>query len=239
MSKEFYPRSHTKRHEAKHTKSLRVPFVLLRVVSWTILFPPGEGRLQSAEPFSHTDARAVDEVARTHALFAFELQFEHVERRPAAARDYERVAVRLNYFARADCPRAQVALGFEFERCRAPDDEAASVVRRVGVGPGLEAAHAALDVGGVERPVNKAVLAPEHGRERRLFVALRSRLYLVEARERLAQKVGPRVRESFEQPRRGLALFDCRGALQEQRACVESFVNEHRRHAGFGFAAHD
>ena len=30
------PRSHTKAHEAKHTSNVRVPFVSLRVASWTV-----------------------------------------------------------------------------------------------------------------------------------------------------------------------------------------------------------
>src|SRR5947209_11972295 len=103
MSKRFYPRSHTKQCE-RNTKRFRVLcFASFRVSSWTILFPSGEGRLQSAEPFPGADASAVDEVARAHTLFAFELQFEHAERRRAAARDDKRVAVRLNYLTRVDC----------------------------------------------------------------------------------------------------------------------------------------
>src|SRR4051812_39905733 len=126
--------------------------------------------------------RAVDEVARADALLAFELNFEKTQGRRAAARERERVAARLHYHAGPNLSPADGALVFNLRDFGAPDDEAAAVVGSVGVGPRLEAAHAPLDIERVERPVNQAILASKNRRERRVFVALRARLKLSEAR---------------------------------------------------------
>src|SRR5215213_11488611 len=160
-------------------------------------------------------ARAVDEVARGDALLAFELNFEQAQRGGAAARDCERVAARLHYHAGLDLSAARDADAFALRDFGAPDDEAAFVVGSVRAGPRLEAAHAAFYVARVERPVDEPVLAFEYRRERRVVVALRERPQLSEARERLTQKLRARVRKAFEELRRGLAVADCRRALQQ------------------------
>src|SRR3954470_7227643 len=98
-------------------------------------------------------ARPVDEVARADALLAFELNFEKAQGRRAAARDCQRVAARLHYHAGFDLSLSGGALVFALRDFGAPDDEASAVVSRVSVRPGLEAAHAPLDVARVERPV--------------------------------------------------------------------------------------
>src|ERR1051325_7128145 len=90
-----------------------------------------------------------------------------------AARDREPVAVRFQY--RATLGWAHVGP----LRLRAPDDQASRLVLRVGIGPGLKAAHAPLDCESIVGPINEPVFPPEHGRKGRILVGLRAWLYLV------------------------------------------------------------
>src|SRR5215210_4446516 len=112
--------------------------------------------VRSSESLARANAHAVQEITHTHMTPPFGLNFLKTQQRFLTARDDQIVPVRFNNFS---CP---ALLPVAHNAC-SPDDESLRVVSSVGIRPWLKAAHAPLNLRGVERPINKAILFSQNG----------------------------------------------------------------------------